>query len=391
MSFRNDELVAEPVVERGRDRRMLRRRVRRRRLGVLLVVLLLLLTPVGWSLAGALTRPGTDSTAARVAEWARDHHAGALVTWMERKTYRQPKVGGAPPPTSPLSAGATAAPLTAAQQLHGLPAPVTPVATPALPGEGQWRVLDVRHRHPALAVAYLRPDAKHTSYTAMVAWINPLETRAVWHPGSTEPGHGPWPTRTSLTGSDRTRLAAAFNSAFRLKDSKGGLLAGGRTLRKLRAGAASLVIDKQGRITVGAWGIDVSATPDVAVVRQNLSLLVDEGQLVPGIEVNKGDKWGATIGNSYYVWRSGIGVTATGAAVYVAGDRLSALTLAQLLQRAGAVRAMELDINPDWTSFVEYRSPSSSGIERNALPDMKQSPRRYDQTSSRDFVALYLR
>ena len=265
------------------------------------------------------------------------------------------------------------------------------VASPALPGEGRWRVLATRHGHPALAVAYERPDASHTSYTSMVAWINPQELRAVWHPGATEPGGSHWPTKDVLAGADRHGLVAAFNSAFRLKDSHGGFYAGGRTLKKLRTGAASLVLDKQGNIAIGAWGTDVSMTPDVETVRQNLSLLVDGGQLVPGIQSNAGNRWGATIGNAYYVWRSGIGVTATGATVYVAGNRLSALTLAQLLQRAGAVRAMELDINPDWTTFVEYRSPKGAVIERNALPDMKRPASRYDTTSSRDFVALYLR
>ena len=363
--------------------------LRRRRLLVIVAVLVVLVTPVAWSLTGALTRPGSDTTAERIAEWARDHHAGGLVTWFERKTYRNPKVGGTPPPSSPLEAsGATAGSGVA---LHGLPAPVPAATSPALPGEGTWRVLDSSHGRPALAVAYERPDAIHTSYTAMVAWINPLELRAVWHPGSTEPGGGPWPTKDVLAGSDRHRLVAAFNSAFRLKDSHGGVYAGGRTRGKLQPGAASLVIDRQGTIAVGAWGSDVSMTPDVAAVRQNLSLLVSGGQVVPGIQSNSGKKWGATIGNAYYVWRSGIGVTATGAAVYVAGDRLSALTLAELLQRAGAVRAMELDINPDWTSFVEYRSAKGAAIERNALPDMKRSPSRYDTTSSRDFVALYLR
>ena len=392
MSFRNDELVAEPVVERGRDRRMLRRRVRRRRLGVLLVVLLLLLTPVGWSLAGALTRPGTDSTAARVAEWARDHHAGALVTWMERKTYRQPKVGGAPPPTSPLSAGR---PPRRSRQRSSCTASRRPShrsRRPRSPGEGQWRVLDVRHRHPALAVAYLRPDAKHTSYTAMVAWINPLETRAVWHPGSTEPGHGPWPTRTSLTGSDRTRLAAAFNSAFRLKDSKGGLLAGGRTLRKLRAGAASLVIDKQGRITVGAWGIDVSRPRTSLSYGRTSRSWSMRRQLVPGHRAQQGRQVGrdhrqlllrlAVRDRCHCNGRRGLrcGRPAFGAERWPSCSSVP----------APCARWSWTSIRTGPASWSTDR-PASSAIERNALPDMKQSPRRYDQTSSRDFVALYLR
>lgn len=366
-----------------------RRQRRRRRLLVVVLALAVLLTPLGVSIGRALTRPGNDSTAARLAEWARDHHAGALVNLFERATYQPPKVGGRPPPTSPLlSSPTTPEPPTATSDLPG---PLQPIASPGLPGEGAWHVLDSVRGRPALAIAYLRPDAAHTSYTSMVAWLNPDLVRARWHPGTTEPGPGPWPTHPDLVGADRTDLIAAFNSAFRLQDARGGAYAAGRTRGRLRSGAASLVIDSQGRIDVGAWGTEVSMTPATQVVRQNLALLVDGGQLVPGISSNKGDRWGATLGNSYYVWRSGIGVRADGSVVYVAGDRLSALSLATLLQRAGAVRAMELDINRDWTSFVVYRTPAGHVTEHNALPDMRRSPTRYDGPSSRDFVALYLR
>ncbi len=41
----------------------------------------------------------------------------------------------------------------------------------------------------------------------------------------------------------------------------------------------------------------------------------------------------------------GLGVTADGALVYVGGSGLSIVDLANLLARAGAVRAMEMDIN----------------------------------------------
>ena len=97
-----------PSASRSGRRRRSRRQVRRRRtVLVVLLILALLISPVAWSLTGALTRPGNDTTAERIAEWARDHHAGGLVTWLERKTYQPPKVGGAPPPNSPLTANAT--------------------------------------------------------------------------------------------------------------------------------------------------------------------------------------------------------------------------------------------------------------------------------------------
>ncbi len=357
-----------------------------RRVVVAVVALLVVSAPVTWSLAHALTAPGSDSVAARVAEWARDHHADWLVTWLEKRTYTPPKVGGRPSANSPLAgAGAPAV-------AHpSLPAPVVPPATPPLPGEGAWHVLASVRGAPALAAAYVRPDAAHTSYTAGLVWINSAAVRAVLHPGTQQPGGGPWPVGPLLTPAEHAGLLAAFNSAFRLSDARGGFYGWGRTLSPLRPGAASLVINANGTMALGAWGRDVSMRPGVSVVRQNLTLVVDHGRPSPGLASNANEQWGATLGNALYVWRSGLGVTAHGDFVFVAGNRLSAVSLADLMVRAGVVRGMELDINPEWTSFVLYRSPTGQPEERNVLPDMQRSPRRYDTTSSRDFVALYAR
>src|SRR5947209_7954741 len=182
---------------------------------------------------------------------------------------------------------------------------------------------------------------------------------------------------------------AAFNAAFAMRDSRGGFYDFGRTIGSLNPGAASLVIYKDGHVNIGAWGRDVSLTADVATVRQNLALIVDHGHPVPGLEANWQNRWGATIGNAKYVWRTSLGITAHGDLVFVSGNRLSATTLADLLRRGGAVRAMELDINPYWTSFVLYRTAAGAQAERNLLPDMIRSPQRYDTTSLRDFIALY--
>ena len=46
-------------------------------LQVLALVVLVFIGIVGYSVGGALTRPGNDSVSQRVAEWARDHHLGS--------------------------------------------------------------------------------------------------------------------------------------------------------------------------------------------------------------------------------------------------------------------------------------------------------------------------
>ena len=122
----------------------------------------------------------------------------------------------------------------------------------------------------------------------------------------------------------------------------------------MRKDAASFVIYRNGSANIADWGRDATLTPDVVSVRQNLDLLVDHGKPVPGLNPNDTTRWGYTLGNAVYVWRSGVGITASGALVYAGGPGLNITTLADILARAGAVRAMELDINTDWVNFAAY-------------------------------------
>jgi hypothetical protein len=192
---------------------------------------------------------------------------------------------------------------------------------------------------------------------------------------------------------------AAFNAGFRVQDSLGGYYTQGQTVAPLVAGKASFVIYQNGSVDIGNWGSDVTMTPNVVAVRQNLSLLVANG--APAADLNSGDNsvWGATLGGGAYVWRSGVGVTANGALVYVGGPSLSITTLADLLVRAGAVRAMELDINTDWVNFATYAPPTPNGaanpsngttlINGSNGTAMTGGPDRYFQSWwSRDFFTM---
>jgi len=132
--------------------------------------------------------------------------------------------------------------------------------------------------------------------------------------------------------------------------------------------------------------------PQVVSVRQNLRLLIHHGQIVPSVDANTQSVWGATVRGADYVWRSGVGVTARGDAVYVVGAALSARNLAEVLHRAGALRAMQLDINPLWVSGMWYSAGSRSGgfVPHKVLP-FRRPADRYFAPSSRDFVVAYAR
>ena len=104
---------------------------------------------------------------------------------------------------------------------------------------------------------------------------------------------------------------------------------------------------------------------------------------------------GRTLGNQRLRLASGIGVTADGALVYVGGPGLNITDLAELLVRAGAVRAMELDINTDW---VNYSAPTSrrrrAGRRRrptapSCFAGMTGTPGRYFESWwARDFITM---
>ena len=52
------------------------------------------------------------------------------------------------------------------------------------------------------------------------------------------------------------------------------------------------------------------------------------------------------------------------------------------------MRALELDINEDWTSFITYRYPGA-GEPSNLLPEMFRPASRYLTPDERDFFAVY--
>jgi hypothetical protein len=351
---------------------------------------------VGWSIGGALTSPGTDSTAARLAEWARDHGLGWVVTDLEQQQYaaNQPRVGGAPPGGIPMAQGV--APVALSPQSTSGPRPPAPIPNLAggapLPGEGQWQSVVTVHGRPAVRMAQIRPDAQHTSYLAGVMWMDPTLVRGQLRPGAQDPG-GTWQAAPSLTPTDQRTVAAVFNSGFRLpnNDSHGGYFSEGRTAMPLVDGAASLVLRKDGTADVGSWNHEVRMTPDVASVRQNLVMLVDNGNVNPTCQTGGNAEWGLTVGNTAYIDRSAFGVTADGAEVYVAGPALSVCTLGNILRAAGVVRGMELDINPDWISGAYFHTTATSIQGYRLYPTQKLPPNHYLSPSSRDWYAWFTR
>jgi hypothetical protein len=372
--------------KQGRFRRFFRRPTVR----VICGVLLIFFAWVAFSLGQALTANNGLSTSEKLAEWGRDHYLGPVVTMLEQWTYTPPKVGGKPSFSLSDPQGKLKF-----KKVHGfkpdIPKSLTPFASPALAGEGVWTLRETVNGQPALFTTEMRIDAIHTSYVAGIASFDQRLVKFELRPGSQDPGAGFGGAQDWIVPGTRTGLLATFNGGFRLYASRGGFYLNGRTSGTLTNGAASVVYYRNGTIKIGDWGRDVSMTADVVGVRQNLKLIVDHGKVVSDINQNVEANFGATIGGAAGVWRSGIGETKDGRIVYVYGPGMSAADVAGMLQRAGAVEGMELDINPDWTEFEYYKADGHPSDPNPVpmLPDQPRSPYRYYSVWARDFTAVY--
>ena len=364
--------------------------VRRRLIGA--VVVILLVVP-GISYAQALTYPGSASWQMRSVEWVRDHGGGSLVDRIENWYFtRHAPTGAAPAAASlPVVRGVAGTP---PRSSLGAPAPVPALAGyPPVAGEGVWVPGRLDPAGAAsLYTTFLRPDFGHPSVVAGAAWIRAKDTRAHLVAGTREPGGSGWPGSARVTPADHSALVATFNSGWKMSESQGGFYLDGRTATPLRDGQASFVIDDSGAVRIGKWGRDVTMTSHVVAVRQNLALIVDNGQPVPGLVANDAGLWGSAQNQSQYTQRSGVGVDAHGNLIYVGGLNLTLQALAAAMTQAKVIRGMELEIHSDLVSFASW-VPSSPGhvTPTKLLPDMTRAANRYLAADQRDFFYVTLR
>ena len=318
--------------------------------------------------------------------------------------------GTAVPPRTVATAGPSrsARPGSPGKAVPGrpLPAPaaLVPFGTRATAGAGTWSpagraVGGIR----VIYQTFLVPPGG--TQPAGIAWMDTGLLAARLYSGSESPGGGPYRYTAPIRPAQAATLVAAFNGGFLMRDAHAGYYTEGHVIDRLRAGAASLVIYADGSADIGAWGTAVTMTPQVVSVRQNLLPLVADGRPTPLAASAKWHVWGSTCAATScgqgkpgveHQWRSGLGITGDGALVYVAGPALDPLQLADLLVRAGAVRGMQLDINPYWPVFATYDplpgTPAGAANGRKLLSSTTQGPGTFFEPRwARDFITMSAR
>jgi hypothetical protein len=271
------------------------------------------------------------------------------------------------------------------------PPPIKPVFARPLPGEGVWKPAGppVDGGPPVLVTTY-RPEVDYPQLVAYAAWFDHTRTQIGYYPGRYEPPDAAVRGPMVVPGDQRWRLLATFNGGFTYTDGNNGSADNGRTNEPLKDGNATLIGYRDGRIAIVRWSGGPDVGSDVAWARQSLAPIVWDGTLNPELNNDPNSaQWGYTLGGLTRVWRTGVGIDRRGNLIYVAADGQTVITLAKILQHAGAVRAMEFDINPEWHTLITYTHSPHGLVPTMVGPNPMQSPSRYLVPDDRDFFAVY--
>lgn len=342
----------------------------------------------GYSYGTYLTAAGGAPVSVRSVDWLRDHGFATPVAAGEQWWYTRRVPTGTHPAAGDLPNQSHGALVATAQSDTIRSIQPTPQA-----GEGVWQGVDgLAIRSSAVQQTFVRPDATYPSVAVNLVRFDQSAVTTTYVPGLQQPGGSGWAWNSQIPHSQRASLVAAFNAGFKFKDTAGGVYTEGRqVVRPLQNGLASIVIRSNGKMEIDQWGRDATLSSDVASVRQNLHLIIDNGTIDPGLTSDRNMLWGSAKSQLQYTWRSGIGVDARGRLIYAAGPKASLTDLATALGDAGAVRAMQLDIHDQMVTFNWFRTSGDVTTGTKLTPSMQRDANRFLAADQRDFLAIQSR
>ncbi len=271
--------------------------------------------------------------------------------------------------------------------------PVTPATRPERP-EPHWTVLSSSTRGVMV-------DFRNVKVGTVVFRAIRLRARTTllrWHVGAGDPNA--WRAAPPDAGpaidwanEGPAGVVAVFNGAFKQAANGGGAVVDHVVLEPMVRGDMTIALNAAGHWEMGVWGAHNFPTPGFGAIalRQNLAPLVQRGALTASAQTTNWKFWGDPLNENPLTARTGIGLDAQGNLIYVATmTGVLAPTLGRALIAAGAVTAMQLDINPYWPILGASANPlHRRGVFSVQLPGAEHNASIYETGWGRDFfVAL---
>ena len=264
-----------------------------------------------------------------------------------------------------------------------------------LTGEGEWKNLPIGifPDKEVMAHTFLRPDPARSYAITTIVQIDKSVMQLGIVAGTKQPGGPvgkPGPGVVPKDIISNGKLIAAFDGGFQYKDGAYGMIVGDETYLPLKSELGTLVGFKDGSLKIINY-TDQPLGDNVEFVRQNCPILIENGDVAAGDPRNK-KLWGRLAAGTVdiFTWRSGLGLTKEGNLLFAVGNNLTPTTLAEALKTAGAVNAIQLDINPIWVRFNIFDYIGNGKYNSTPLTkDLQDGSRQYLNGYEKDFFYLY--
>ena len=179
-------------------------------------------------------------------------------------------------------------------------------------GEGVWSTAGLPHNTTTdtiMAKTFVHPDKSRPYATVGALLMDSRRIRLHMVAGVSDPGGYRGVKGPGVIPQDQlSSLLAAWNGGFKGQHGNFGMYADGVEYVPLRNGLATICVMKDGTIKMGEWGADIAWDDNIQACRQNVVLLVQNGE-VSKRTTEGNDTWGYVNVNSaeFITWRSALG------------------------------------------------------------------------------------
>ena len=257
------------------------------------------------------------------------------------------------------------------------PAPMEPMLSPPLKGEGKWSSTDKDPfilKNPGASspfvYSFIRSDRKRIYSQVFVTLWDPRQVELHAMSGTVEPisatgetGPGMVPRTPAAMG----RMLAGFNGGFQAIHGEFGMMAEKVMYLPPKPFGATVAELADGSTAFGTWPEEAPVPDNIVSFRQNMTALLQEGVVNP----YKRHWWGGVppgwTEESRTV-RSGLCMTKEGFIGYFYGSSVDPDVLALAMQRARCNYGIHLDMNPGHTGLEYYRAAPAGTLPKLGRP-----------------------
>jgi len=264
------------------------------------------------------------------------------------------------------------------------PAPMEPMLSPPLKGEGKWSSTDKDPfilKNPGASspfvYSFIRSDRKRIYSQVFVTLWDPRQVELHAMSGTVEPksatgetGPGMVPRTPAVMG----RMLAGFNGGFQAVHGEFGMMAEKVLYLPPKPFGATVAELSDGSTAFGTWPEEAPVPANIVSFRQNMTALLQDGAINP----YKRHWWGGVPPGwteEARTVRSALCMTKEGFIGYFYGSSVDPDVLALAMQRARCNYGVHLDMNPGHTGLEYYHAAPAGTLPKvgRALDEVSEA------------------